>query len=108
MTAISSTTKAKLNKMNRAAQDASLGTVLQNLQGVVSGSLAVTTAQMSASAVVAYSPQATLGGYLFQVTRGGSSLATIYQALRSGGSLTLVPPVSGSFLVGDKINYLIW
>ncbi len=107
MTAISNAQKNRLNKMNRAAQDVSLGTVLQNLQGLVSGSTAVTTAQMSASAVVLYNPQATLGFYMFQVTRGGSTLGTVFQALRSGGSLTIVPPVSGSFLVGDKVNYLM-
>ena len=107
MTAISTTQKNHLNKMNRSAKDVSLGTVLQNLQGLTSGSLSVTTAQMSASAVTVYNSAATLGFYMFQVTRSGSTLATIFNAVRSGGSLTLVPPTTGSFLVGDKVNYLI-
>ena len=107
MTAITTTQKNHLNKSNRASQDVALGTVLQNLQGLTSGSLSVTTAQMSASAVTVYNDRATLGFFMFQVTRSGSTLATIFQALRSGGSLTIVPPTTGSFLVGDKVNYLI-
>jgi len=107
MTAVSNTTKNKLNRMNRAAQDASIGTVLQNLQGLTSGSLAVTLAQMSASAVVIYNPQATLGFYMYNVSRSGCPISTTFWEVRSGGSLTLVPPVSGSFLVGDVVNYLI-
>jgi hypothetical protein len=102
--AISNTIKAKVTKMNRAAQLAKLG---ERIAGV-SGSTAVTTAQMSASAVVAYNDQATGGGFLFQVARSGSSLAQSgFFGVRSGGSLTIQPMASGSFAVGDVVTYLL-
>lgn len=105
--AISNTIKNKLNKMNRAAQDALLGTIIQNGQNGT-GSTVVTTAQMSASAVVIYDVGATLGMYVYQVTRSGSNLNSIgFKAARTGGSLTVMPVNTGSFVVGDVINYQI-
>ena len=102
--AISNTVKAKVNKMNRAAKDAQLG---ERIAGI-SGSLAVTTAQMSASAIIIYSDQASGGGFMFQVTRSGSGLNQLdFFGLRSGGSLTVNPINSGSFAVGDVVTYLL-
>lgn len=107
--AISNTTKTKLNKMNRASADAQLGTVIQSLQSVVTGSLSVTTAQMSASAVVIYDALSTLGIQLVNISRSGSWLAmnNAFKYSRSGGSLTIMPVNSGSFNAGDVVNYLI-
>ena len=111
--AISNAIATKLNRMNRAAKDASLGTAVQTLQSqvgsVISGSVAVSTAQQSASAVVFYNALATQGGFLFGVTTGGSPLALVnYKTARSGGSLTIIPYNSGSFTVGDAVNSIIW
>ena len=101
---ISETAKAKVTKMNRAAKDIKLG---ERIAGV-SGSVSVTTAQMSASAVTVYSDQAGGGGFLFQVARGGSSLAQAgFYGLRSGGSLTVKPMASGSFAADDVVTYLL-
>jgi hypothetical protein len=102
--AISNAVKAKVNKMNRAAKDAQLG---DRIAGI-SGSAAVTTAQMSASAVIVYSALATGGGFMYQVTRSGSPLSELgFYGLRSGGSLTVKPINSGSFTVGDVVTYLL-
>ena len=106
---ISNTIKNKLNKANRANADAVLGTRVQSMG--YGGSLAITTAQMSASAVVIYNALATDGVFLYQLSRSGSNTATLNGAnvkhLRSGGSLTLIPTNSGSFAVGDIVNYFI-
>lgn len=102
--AISNALKAKVNKMNRAAKDVKLG---DRIAGV-SGSVAVTAAQMSASAVILYSDQALGGGFMYQVTRSGSSLSELgFYGLRSGGSLTVRVVNSGSFAVGDVITYIL-
>ena len=82
--AITSTQATKLNKSNRAAKDASLGTAIKNLQTYVgaSGSLAVTSAQASASLVV--------------VTTGLSAVSGLFASIRSSGSLKSLNAVSGS------------
>lgn len=109
MARITNAVKNKLNKMNRAAQDAVLGTRVQSMG--YGGSHVVTTAQMSASAVILYNALATDGVFMYQLTRSGSNTATINGAnikhLRSGGSLTLYPTNSGSLAVGDIVNYFI-
>jgi len=95
--------------MNRAAKDALLGTRLQ-LCGVISGSVGVSTAQQTGSAVTVYDALATQGGYLFSISTNGSPLDLVagFRAARSGGSLTIVPHASGSYTVGDAVNYIIW
>jgi hypothetical protein len=106
---ISNVIKNKLNKMNRAAQDATLGTRVQSMG--YAGSTVITTAQMSASAVIVYNALATDGVFMYQVTRSGSNTAAITGAnvkhLRSGGSLTIIPTNSGSLNAGDILNYFI-
>lgn len=104
--AISNTTKNKMNKADRASQDALLGTRVQMM--VYGGSVAVTTAQMSASAVTIYNSLATDGVFLYQVTRAGSPLNQLgFKHLRSGGSLTIIPFNSGSFNANDIVNYIL-
>lgn len=104
--AISNTIKNKLNKMNKAAQSAVLGTRIQNMG--YGGSTVVTTAQMSASTVIIYNALANDGVFLYQVTRSGSNLNQLgFKHLRSGGSLTIYPVNSGSFNAGDIIHYFI-
>lgn len=109
--AISNTIKDKLNKMNRAAKDALLGTFVQKV-GLASGSTLVTTAQMSASSVTIYDP-ALAGGnnmFLWQLYRSGSLISVTqgYVVTRSGGSMTIVDRNSGSFITNDVIEYFIY
>jgi len=77
---------------------------------VWSGSTVVTTQQMSASAVTLYNPNATGGGFEYNVYRSGSPLAKFgsYKYTRSGGSLTIGVYDSGSFTVGDVVQGLLW
>lgn len=106
--AISNATKTKINRMNRVAKDADLGSRLQ-VAGIVAGSAVVSLAQQSASAVIVYDAFATQQGQIFNITTtDGSPLAlTDYKFARSGGSLTIMPVNSGSFTVGDKITYIL-
>jgi len=107
-----------LNKMNRAAQNATLGTKLGAAETdidalealrVFSGSATLISSQMSASAVVFYNALATKSAAIFQVSRSGSALPNAdYKYVRSGGSLTVSPAASGSFVVGDKISAIFW
>ena len=65
---------------------------------------------MSASAVVVGFTGKTKGIFLYQVTDGvsGSNLAqTGFRHTRSGSQLTIIPHDSGSFTVGDVVNYFI-
>lgn len=123
--AISNANKTKMNKMNRVAQNVSLGNIIQNLENDVStagsdittlgtngvsGSVVVIKAQMSASAVVVGFTGKTKGIFLYQVTDGvsGSNLSQLwFRHTRSGSNLTVIPHDSGSLAVGDKINYFI-
>ena len=105
--AVSATVKAKLNKMNRAAQDAELGEYVS--YGVFGGSLVPSAAQISASAVTVYNALATNGFYQYQIFRSGSPLyvANGYIPTRSGGSLTISVRNSGSFTANDVVQWLI-
>ncbi len=109
--AISNTTKAKLNKMNRAAADAQLGTIIQNLSaGFVptAGSVVVGNTEISASKVTIVGASA-IHGYLVDVFRSGSfiSASGIYTEV-SGSKLYVIPKTTGSWtpVAGDYVNYI--
>lgn len=107
--AISNTTKNKLNKADRASQDALLGTRIQMMG--YAGSALITTAIMSASSLTIYNALATDGIFMYELSRSGSKLTTLngqnVKHSRSGGSLILMPVNSGSWANGDVVNYLI-
>ena len=125
--AISDANKTKMNKMNRVAKDTLLGNVIQNLQNDtstagsdiislessgsgISGSLSVSLAQESASAVEIYSPLFTKGTYLYNISASSGSNVDItgFINVRSGGSLTITPAdTGGSFTQRQVINYII-
>ena len=109
----------RLDKMNRAAQRATLGTDFLAAQTAITAletnrvyytSACVTQVQQSASAVVLYNVNATNGGFTYQVFRSSSPLTLVngFKYARSGGSLTISPYASGSFTVGDLVEAVIW
>lgn len=97
-----------LNKMNRAASDVSLGTLVNGFiaNTQVSGSVAASSAQSAASAVVISTGLSSVAGYIVQGFRSGSAISNVYIASNSSGSLTVR---SGSFVTtGDVYNWLAW
>jgi hypothetical protein len=81
--AISNSYATKLNKMNRAAQNVTLGTLIQQLQSGsatltsyigASGSYTVTAAEMNGSRVVLSLP-ITAKGWLVSMYRSGSNVS---------------------------------
>ncbi len=117
--AISNTQRNNLNRSNRAAKEAKLGSWLQG--AVISASATIGTAEKSASAVVLYDALATQSGMIFRVyTSTGSPKdivggSPVFKGVRSGGSLTIssysnsaTGGGSGSFTVSDIVCALIW
>jgi len=112
-TKISTANKVKLNKMNRAAQNVSLGTMIQNMGTVSTGSFTVTAAQMNASLVEVPTGLASVGGFLAQGFRSGSPLNVKAISGSVAGAIvvlnsTIVTAVAGGSIVqtGDVVNYV--
>jgi hypothetical protein len=124
-----STTEIKhLNKMNRSAQDISLGTTLNDLitsassvsgtlavdvatlQGnmVTPGSLLVTTAQAAASAITIQTTVNPIVGKLVQGYRSGSPLTMKTMMTGSNLNITSASPTYWVIAAGDEINYNVW
>jgi hypothetical protein len=109
--AISNAQRDKINKMNRAAQDASLGTVVQDLQGlsVKSGTYTMVAADQTAgSKAIATGLGKNITGFMVQIYRANVlvSGATI---TKSSANLTIA--TNGSTYVvttGDVVNYIVW
>ena len=111
--ALSTKIKNQLNKMNRAAQNASLGTMIQNMGTLSSGSITVSAAQMNASRVEIPTGLATVGGFVVQGLRSGSPLNIKATAGSVAGAIlventTVVTTVTGGSQVafGDVISYV--
>jgi len=111
MTALTATQISQINKMNRASQKASLGTVISTLQGnaTVSGSVSVSGAQASASAVVINPGLGTNLGYVVTVSRSGSGFSgsNLY-ITNTSGSLTVLPLNNYKVTSGDLVNWIAW
>jgi hypothetical protein len=110
---LSSKVKTQLNRMNRAAQNAQLGTMLQNMAPMSSGSWTVTAAQMNASLVEVPTGLTTVAGFMVQGFRSGSPLAVKAISGSVAGAIvvlnsTIVTTVTGGSVVatGDVINYV--
>ena len=88
--AISTTNEAKLNKMNRAAQNVSLGTLLSTFESnaTVSGSLTVSDAQCNASLVDIATGLTAIEGFNIQTYSTGS-LIWAQKVVSSGSNLTV-------------------
>jgi hypothetical protein len=106
-TIITNAQAAKINKMNKASQNVSLGTIVQNVQGGFSFSGSQTSA---GSQLAFWTGNVSACGILFQVLRSGSVI-TNQMKLTAGtaGSYVLT---SGSgyapLASGDILSYMGW
>jgi hypothetical protein len=106
----------KLNKMNRAAKDASLGTALRNLQLAASGSATIVAASGSYTVVAADASNAkvaittgltSVNGFVVQVRRSGSAMP--FMAVTAGsvaGTIKVIKDptyTGGSSLAADDV-----
>jgi hypothetical protein len=107
--AIADAIKTKLNKMNRASQDAFLGTVIQDLQNasVVRGKYTVVQADQNAGSKT-INTGVTINGFIVQVYRGGV-LEPDCKVTATTTNLK-VENNSSDYAVttGDVINYIVW
>lgn len=114
---ISSGNAAKLNKMNRAAKNVSLGTLLQSFESsiatlnglsIYSGSYAATAADASASSITILTGATGLTGQIVQVTRSGSANWGYTPKIVNSGSNLTITSASPSWVIAaaDKINWI--
>jgi len=116
--AITDAQKAKLNKMNRAAQDISLGTVLQtaetdigalktNTAKVVRGKYAIIQADVTATHKT-INTGVTISGFIVQIYRSNILFAD-YKVTATATNLKIESNSTDYELtVGDVINYIVW
>jgi hypothetical protein len=110
---ISNAEKTKLNKSNRAMQDASGGTVLQNAETLVdnvgssfaSGSLTVTEAQINASAISLTTGQTGMAGFIVQRYMSGSQISDV-KVVNSGSILDITAGSGSPLATGDVIYWV--
>ena len=103
---ITATQKTKLNKMNRASQDVSLGTLIQGFQGA--SATTVSAAQASASSVAIATGLTSVTGFIFQQYRSGSlvpspSGSQLYTT-NAAGTVTISSPAAGVIQTSDVIR----
>jgi hypothetical protein len=108
MTKFSNAIKNKLNKSNRAMQDASGGTLLQKIDtAFATGSLTVTEAQINASAISLSTGETGINGFIVQRYMSGSQVSDL--KVVSSGSILDIESGSGSPLAtGDVINWIVF
>lgn len=101
--ALTSDQKNRVNKMNRAATAANLGSRM-----VVSGSHVVTSAQATASSITIQTGVDTIKGKIVQVGRSGSNISAVF-ATTSGSNL-VVTSASATYKIAtsDEVNYIVW
>lgn len=127
MSAITNTQKAKMNKMNRIAQDTGLGTIVQNLQnaapldyanhetrigvleafGFAKGKHTVSSDEGTAGTLT-INTGVTVGGFIVQIYRAGKLVTG--QAV-SAATTNITVATNGSTYVltaGDVINYIVF
>jgi len=109
--AITDTQKTKINKMNRAAQDASLGTVVQTLETnaakIVKGKYVAIAADATAGSKT-INTGITIAGFIVQVYRAGILLGSCKV---TATTTNLKVETNGSDYVvtaNDVINYIVW
>jgi len=120
--AISNANATKINKMNRASQNVSLGTVIQTIQsgsatlnGYIrsSGSKSIDVADSSASTVTILTGLTSLKGQLVQVTSSTGSIILTGSIVNSGSNLTIycgsaVGATPRAVTLGDKAFWMVW
>jgi hypothetical protein len=119
--AISNAHAAKINKMNKASQNVSLGTVVQNLQsgsatlnGYIrsSGSASVSQTQASASTVTIATGLTGIKGFIVQAYTS-ASIMTGLKVVNSGSNLDVtagssVGSTPKSLGLNDAVNWIVW
>lgn len=116
MSSITNAQRDQINKMNRASQKASMGTVIQNLQTYIgiSGSLTVGAVETNASVITVATTLGTCKGFIVQAYRSGSMLGEPYVHNTSGSLLIKAKSatygVSSSYVLtaGDIFNWIAW
>ena len=107
--AISALNVTQLNRMNRAAQNAQLGTAIQDLQNaIVAGTYTVVSADQTAT-TVSIPVGKTVNGFVVNVLRAGKDVTNL--AALSGSTTNLVVATNGTSYVlttGDVINYIVY
>ena len=97
--AISNGQRAKINKMNRASQDVSLGTIVQDLQ---SGCAVSAAYRATNTAIVASSGSLTCSGSQMFIRTGLTTVhGKIVQCNRSGSVATLPLYIWSGSIAGD-------
>lgn len=124
MTNLSSGNIAKLNKMNKAAQNVYLGTLLSTMESgsatlasnaTKSGKVTISDTQANASAVVIDTKLSSITGYIVQTYNTGSPVQGAY-VTTSSASLTVLPNTkaywgsNGSYVISSSyvINWIAW
>jgi hypothetical protein len=104
---ITATQKTKLNKMNRASQDVSLGTLIQGFQGA--SVTTVSAAQASASSVAIVTGLSSVSGFVFQQYRSGSLIpyptgSQVFYTTNVTGTVTISNPAANIIKTSDVIR----
>lgn len=108
--ALSISQKKKLNKMNRAAQEVQLGTMLSNLNAsgsVIVGTATVTDAQVNASRIVLTTGLTSVTTFFPTYTRSGSYLTPTWVSGSVAGNLIITKSTSASPMIGDVAAYIV-
>lgn len=104
MSKISATIKAKLNKSNRAMQDASGGTLLSKIDSAfATGLVNVSEAQINASAISIATGETGITGFFVQRYMSGSQISDL--KVVNSGSILDVTAESGSPLATGDVVY---
>jgi hypothetical protein len=105
----------KLNKSNRAAQDAALGTAIYNLQsgshlGITSGSYLVTSSDSAGSSISIITSNPGAKGFITQEFRSGSPVFINRYATIDTGSLVITGGSASSpwakITTADVVNWV--
>lgn len=110
----------QMNRMNRAAQNASLGTLVGSLEGTAgqissaftTGSYTAVAADASASRMIIATGATGIAGFLVQVYTSGSLKSTI-KVISSGSNLTVsagsaVSSTIPAIAAGDVANWIVY
>ena len=114
----SASNASNVNKMNTYAQRTVLGTEVRRLGTLtdtlstnmtVSGSVTVSSAQASASAITIQTGVAVIDGKIVQASRSGSLINSGVKVLTTGSNLNITSG-SPSWVIAenDAINYIVW
>ena len=117
---LTATQISQMNKMNRAAQNAAMGTLLASVESTASqvssafasGSYLAVTADASASTIAIVTGTTGAIGHLVQVYTSGSLISDTYVVnsgsalyITSGSDVTAVPP---AIAAGDKVQWVVF